>query len=48
MNGAKVRQQIAFSVLGGITLLIVVPIILVILYIVIKPSTGRAPSPGSS
>ena len=36
MNGAKIRQQIAFSVLGGITLLIVVPIILVILYIVIN------------
>ncbi len=36
MNGAKVRQQIAFSVLGVITLLIVVPIILVILYIVIN------------
>jgi len=36
MNGAKVRQQIAFSVLGAITLLIVVPIILVILYIVLN------------
>jgi len=36
MNGAKVRQQIAFSALGAITLLIVVPIMLVILYIVIN------------
>jgi len=45
MNGAKIRQQIAFSVLGVITLLIVVPIILVILYIVLN---GAGPSPGSS
>lgn len=36
MTGAKIRQHIAFSVLGAVTLLIVVPILLVILYIVIN------------
>lgn len=36
MTGAKIRQHIAFSVLGAVTLLIVVPILLVILYVVIN------------
>jgi len=36
MNGAKIRQHIAFSVLGAVTLLIVVPILLVIVYIIIN------------
>ncbi len=36
MNGAKIRQHIAFSVLGAVTLLIVAPILLVILYIIIN------------
>lgn len=36
MNGARVRQHIAFSVLGVVTLAIVVPILLVILYIVLN------------
>jgi len=36
MNGAKIRQQIAFSILGGLTLLIVVPIALIVLYVVIN------------
>ena len=36
MNGAKIRQTIAFSVLGVLTLLIVVPILGVIVYIVIN------------
>ncbi len=36
MNGAKIRQHIAFSVLGVVTLAIVVPILLVILYIVLN------------
>lgn len=36
MNGAKVRQHIAFSILGVVTLAIVVPILLVILYIVLN------------
>lgn len=36
MNGAKIRQHVAFSVLGALTLLIVVPILLVILYVVIN------------
>ena len=34
MNGAKVRQNIAFGVLGLVTLAVVVPIILTILYVV--------------
>ena len=33
MNTAKVREKIAFSVLGLITLLVVVPVLMVILYI---------------
>ncbi len=36
MTGAKIRQHIAFSVLGAVTLLIVVPILLVILYVVVN------------
>jgi phosphate transport system permease protein len=36
MNGAKIRQRIAFSALGVVTLAIVVPILLVIVYIVIN------------
>ena len=36
MTGAKIRQHIAFSVLGAVTLLIVVPILLVVVYIVIN------------
>ncbi len=36
MNGAKIRQHIAFSVLGAVTQLIVAPILLVILYIIIN------------
>ncbi len=34
MNGAMIRQRIAFSILGVLTLAIVVPILLVIIYIV--------------
>ncbi|MBN1391743.1 MAG: phosphate ABC transporter permease PstA [Sedimentisphaerales bacterium] len=34
MNAAKMREKIAFSVLGLVTLLVVVPIIMVIVYIV--------------
>jgi len=34
MNGAKVRQNIAFGVLGLVTLAVVVPMILTILYVV--------------
>jgi len=36
MSAAKIRQNIAFSVLGAVTLLIVVPILLVIVYIVVN------------
>jgi len=36
MTGAKIRQHIAFSVLGAVTLLIVVPILLVVLYVVVN------------
>ncbi|MEN6427917.1 MAG: phosphate ABC transporter permease PstA, partial [Phycisphaerales bacterium] len=36
MNGAMIRQRIAFSVLGLLTLAIVVPILLVIVYIVVN------------
>jgi len=36
MNGAKIRQCIAFSVLGVLTLAIVVPILLVMVYIVVN------------
>ncbi len=36
MSGAKIRQHIAFSILGLVTLAIVVPILLVILYIVLN------------
>ena len=36
MTGAKIRQHIAFSALGAVTLLIVVPILLVILYIIVN------------
>ncbi|HSW00392.1 MAG TPA: phosphate ABC transporter permease PstA [Sedimentisphaerales bacterium] len=36
MNGAKIRQRIAFSVLGVLTLAIVVPILLVMVYIVVN------------
>ena len=36
MNEAKLRQNIAFSILGALTLLIVVPILLVILYVAIN------------
>ena len=36
MSGAKIRQHIAFTVLGAVTLLIVVPILLVIIYIVVN------------
>jgi phosphate transport system permease protein len=36
MNGAKIRQHVAFSVLGVVTLLIVAPILLVILYVIIN------------
>ena len=36
MNEAKLRQNIAFSVLGALTLLIVVPILLVIVYIAVN------------
>jgi phosphate transport system permease protein len=36
MNGAKIRQHIAFSVLGVLTLAIVVPILLVMVYIVVN------------
>jgi len=36
VSGAKIRQHIAFSILGLVTLAIVVPILLVILYIVLN------------
>ena len=36
MNGAMIRQRIAFSVLGLLTLAIVVPILFVIVYIVVN------------
>jgi len=36
MNGARIRQHIAFSILGIVTLAIVVPILLVIVYIVVN------------
>jgi phosphate transport system permease protein len=36
MNGAKVRQNIAFTALGVVTLAIVIPILLVILYVVVN------------
>jgi phosphate transport system permease protein len=36
MNAAKVRQNIAFGVLGVVTLAVVVPIVLTILYVVTK------------
>ncbi len=36
MNGAKIRQHIAFAVLGVLTLAIVVPILLVMVYIVVN------------
>jgi phosphate transport system permease protein len=36
MNGAKIRQNIAFAALGLLTLGIVVPILLVIIYIVVN------------
>jgi phosphate transport system permease protein len=34
MNGARIRQKIAFMVLGLITLLVVTPIVLIIYYVV--------------
>jgi phosphate transport system permease protein len=34
MNAAKIREKIAFSILGLITLLVVVPILMIIVYIV--------------
>ena len=34
MNAAKVREKIAFTILGLITLLIVIPILLTIFYVV--------------
>jgi phosphate transport system permease protein len=39
MNAAKIREKIAFSVLGLVTLLVVIPILLIIFYI-IKNSIG--------
>jgi len=36
MNRAKIRQHVAFSLLGAVTLLVVAPILLVILYIIIN------------
>ncbi len=39
MNAAKVREKIAFSVLGLVTLLVVIPILMIIVYI-IKNSIG--------
>jgi phosphate transport system permease protein len=36
MSGARLRQNVAFSILGVVTLVIVVPILLVILYIAIN------------
>jgi phosphate transport system permease protein len=36
MNQAKVRQAVAFGLLGGVTLLVVVPIILTVGYIVVN------------
>ena len=40
MNAAKVRQNIAFGVLGLVTLAVVVPIILTILYVVTKGASA--------
>jgi phosphate transport system permease protein len=34
MNAAKIREKVAFSILGLVTLLIVVPILMIIIYIV--------------
>ncbi|MEN6307271.1 MAG: phosphate ABC transporter permease PstA [Anaerohalosphaeraceae bacterium] len=34
MNGAKVREKIAFTLLGLITLLVVIPIVLIIYYVI--------------
>ena len=39
MNAAKIREKIAFSVLGLVTLLVVIPILMIIFYIV-KNSIG--------
>ena len=39
MNAAKIREKIAFSVLGLVTLLVVIPILMIIFYI-IKNSIG--------
>jgi len=39
MNAAKIREKVAFSVLGLVTLLVVIPILLIIFYIV-KNSIG--------
>ncbi len=39
MNAAKMREKIAFSILGLVTLLVVIPILMVIIYIV-KNSIG--------
>lgn len=39
MNAAKIREKVAFSILGLVTLLVVVPILMIILYIV-KNSIG--------
>jgi phosphate transport system permease protein len=36
MNRAKIRQHVAFSLLGAVTLLVVAPILLVILYVIIN------------
>ena len=36
MNGAKVREKIAFTVLGAVTLLVVVPVVLTIVYVVVN------------
>ena len=36
MNAAKARQNIAFFILGFATLVVVIPIILTILYVIIK------------
>lgn len=36
MNRAKIRQHVAFSLLGVVTLLVVLPILLVIVYVVIN------------
>jgi phosphate transport system permease protein len=40
MNGAKVRQNIAFGVLGLVTLAVVVPIVLTILYVITKGASA--------